>query len=87
MLRIDIVVFSMCSYEPNVQNLNRVIGVYDKSVLVAATIENDAISLRKTGMRVCALDVFRAFPSGLRCLPIPRLKWMFGSPILFPKYR
>ena len=65
MLRIDIVVFSVCSNKANVQDLKRVIGAYDKSVLVTANIENDAISLKKTGMPVCTFDVFRAIPSGL----------------------
>ena len=65
MLRINLVVFSVSSNESYVQNPKRIIGVHDKSVLVASNVENNAISLQKAGMSVSAFDVLRAIPCGL----------------------
>jgi len=65
LLRIGAVVFNVGSHESNVQDSVYVIDVYDESVLVAANIENDAISSEETCMPVSALNVFRSIPHGL----------------------
>ncbi len=65
MLRIDTIILRVRTDESNVQNPKRIIGVYDKSVLVAPNVENNAISLHKAGMSVSAFDVLRAIPCGL----------------------
>jgi len=65
MLRIDKIVFGVSPYKSNVQDLEIVVCMHDKPVLVATYVENNSITFQETGMPIAGFNVFRTFPVGL----------------------
>ncbi len=65
MLRINTIVFRVCTDESNVQNSKIMIDMHYEPKFVATNIENNAISLDKSRMPVSVFDVVGTLPDGL----------------------